>query len=261
LKEEILMKKWICLIAALCLLLTVSFALATGTNYQLEDGQLVNQAPSFAQNSLATISATCTGRVVIVPDFASVTLGVNTLAPTVVEAQQQNATQISAVLEALAGQGIAKEDMQTSYFGINPEYDYNTRNADGTQPLLGYRVSNNLNVTIRDLDKVSAVLDAAMAAGVNESHGLSFDSSKRAEAYDQALSTAVKAAARKAGILADAAAVTLGDVLSIAEQNTGNFGAFNSAGGVMEARAADTQIVNGTLVVEATVELVYRAEK
>ncbi len=238
------MKKLIGLVLALCMLSTVPFALAEGVQP--------------AQNAGAAITATGTGRVTIVPDFATVTLGVSTQAPTVVDAQQTNAAHVSAVIEALTAQGIAKEDLQTSYFGINPIYDYSSANADGSQRLWGYQVSNTLNVTIRDLGKVSAVLDAAMDAGANESYGLTFDSTKRAEAYDQALETAVKAAARKAGILAGAAGVTLGELLSVAEQTAGSYGAFNAAAGVMEARA-DTAIMNGTLAVEATAVLTYRA--
>ena len=237
------MKKIICLVTTLCMLTAVSFAFAEGT--------------MPAQDVGATVTAAGTGHVVIVPDFATIILGVNTQAQTVADAQRQNAALADAVIAALIAQGVAREDMQTSYFGIYPISDYSY--TDGIDRVLGYRVENNLSVTIRDLNKVSAVLDSAMAAGANQSYGLTFDSTKRGEAYDQALAMATKEARRKAQILAGAADVTLGELVNATEQSYGYYGENNAGGGMMDMRG-DTPIMNGSLTVVASVISTYKVK-
>lgn len=234
------MKKTISMLIAFLLLVTAPLALAESA------------AP---QENRATLTATGNASVAIAPDFATVILGVNTQAETVADAQEQNAKQMASLIEALTAQGIGKEDMSTSYFSVNPVYDYSKYNADGTQKNTGYRIDNNLQVTIWNLDSISVVLDAAMAAGVNQSYGLNFDSTKRGEAYDQALTAAVKEAKRKAAVLADAAEEPLGQLLSIAEQNVGYIGGYGIAS--KTDSVAGTSVLSGALTVEASVLVTY----
>lgn len=239
------MKKFICLMLTVLLAGVAPLALAQ------------EPAPGLAKEAGATLTVTGSASVAIVPDFATLTLGVSTQAETVAAAQEQNAAQMNALLEALGAQGIAKEDLQTSYFSINPVYDYNQMNPDGSQKMVGYRVENSLAVKVQELDKISAVLDGAMAAGANQGYGLNFDSTKRAEAYDQALAAAVKEAKRKAGVLADAAEEPLGALLSINEQ-VGYGGNYPMAMKMMDSAAGSTPIMSGTLSVEATVIATYQ---
>lgn len=234
------MKKTISMLIAFLLLVTAPLALAEGTT-PLE--------------SSATLTATGNASVVIAPDFATVILGVNTQAETVAAAQEENAKQMASLIQALTAQGIGKEDMSTSYFNVNPIYDYNTYNADGTQKNIGYRVENSLQVTIWNLDSISMVLDAAMAAGANQSYGLSFDSTKRGEAYDQALTAAVKEAKRKAAVLADAAEEPLGQLVSISEQSVGYSGGYGISS--KADSVTGTSVLSGTLTVEASVLVTY----
>lgn len=237
------MKKMIAILTAILLLGLAPLALAQGTQPAQEVG--------------ATVTVTGTASVPLAPDFATITLGVGVQAATVAAAQAQNATQMTALIDALKAQGIAEKDMQTNYFSINPVYDYNQPNADGTQNIAGYRVDNTLLVTIHDLGTISAVLDKAMESGANQGYGLTFDSTKRAEAYDQALTAAAKEAKRKAAVLAEAADEPLGALVSLLEQ-TGYGGNYPMA---MKANydAASTPILTGSLTVEATVVATYQA--
>jgi len=237
------MKKLICVVLTLLMITAVSFAFAEGTQPALDAG--------------ATVTAMGTGSVVIVPDFATITLGVSTQAETVSDAQRQNAALVSAVRDSLVAWGVAWEDIQTNYFSIYPVYDYNY--SGGIDRILGYRVENNLNVIIRELDKVSAILDAAMDAGANQSYGLTFDSTKRGEAYDQALAMAAREARRKAQILAGAADVTLGELVNATEQNMGYYGEIKAGSGTMDMRG-ETPIMNGSLTVVASVISTYQVD-
>lgn len=106
------------------------------------------------------------------PDTASVGAGVTTRAPTASEALRLNAVQMDKVIARLKSLGIKREDIQTSNFSLNAQYQY--RN-DGQQPtFLGYDAANSVNVTLRDLDKVGETLDALVQAGANNLYGPNF---------------------------------------------------------------------------------------
>lgn len=110
------------------------------------------------------------------PDTASVGAGVTTRAPTASEAMRLNAAQMDKVIARLKSLGIKREDIQTSNFSLNAQYQY--RN-DGQQPtFLGYDAANSVNVTLRDLDKVGETLDALVQSGANNLFGPNFSLEK-----------------------------------------------------------------------------------
>ncbi len=230
------MKKTLCaLLLIMALLVTLPAALAD------------------EEDSVLTVSGT--GVVTLIPDYATLNLGVSAQASTVSEAQSQSAAQMTKLLEALKAMGIKDEDIQTSYFSINPIYDYSSMGS--SEQVTGYRVDNSLSVTVRVLDDVSRVLDGAMAAGANQSYGLTFESTRRAEAYDQALQMAVQEAARKAELMAAATGKELRGLKAVTEQTGGYRGEYVMSAKMMDGATGGTPIMAGTLTVEATVQSVY----
>lgn len=106
------------------------------------------------------------------PDVAQVGAGVMTRAATAQEAVRMNAQQMDRLITKLRSLGIERKDIQTSNFNLNPQYQYNN---DGRQPtFIGYDVSNQLNVKLRDLKRAGEVLDALVAAGANNIFGPNF---------------------------------------------------------------------------------------
>jgi uncharacterized protein YggE len=178
---------------------------------------LFTASPSLADEVKMprTISLSGHGEVKAAPDMAVVTTGVSTQAATAADALAANTTAMTALFAALKAAGIAEKDMQTSNFMIQPRYDYN----DGKQPplLVGYDVSNNVTVTVRQIDGLGALLDTVVKAGSNQINGISFDVSKPTEALDEARRLAAADATRKAKLYAETMGVTLGPVLSISE--------------------------------------------
>jgi uncharacterized protein YggE len=132
------------------------------------------------------------------PDQATVGAGVTTRARTAVEALRQNADKMDAVIGRLGGLGIARADIQTSGVNLNAAFQYNNNN--NTPPeFLGYDVTNQVSITLRDIGKVGATLDALVAAGANNLNGPFFsrkdDKPQRAQAREAAF-TAAEAQAR-----------------------------------------------------------------
>ena len=124
------------------------------------------------------------------PDVAQVGAGVTTRAATAQEAVRLNAQQMERLISKLRALGIAQRDIQTANFNLNAQYQY--RN-DGEQPtFIGYDVSNQLNVRLRDLKRAGEVLDALVTAGANNIYGPNFMLEDDAAAKQQAREAAFK---------------------------------------------------------------------
>jgi len=155
------------------------------------------------------------GEVRAAPDLAIVSIGVTSLGDTAAAALAANSEAMKRVFAAMADAGIADKDIQTANFMVQPRYDY----SNNTQPprLIGYDVTNAVNVTVRKLDSLGGVLDRVVAAGSNQVNGIAFQLSDSDAATDAARKLAVADAARKAKLYAEASGVELGAILAISE--------------------------------------------
>lgn len=195
------------------------------------------------------------------PDIARVTVGVETSATTIAEAVDENEVQMESVLAALQGAGIAEKDIQTTNFSISLDrYPEPSPRSDEEQAQSTYRVSNMVNVTIRDLEQVGAVLDAVIEAGANNIWGVSFTVEDPSEARTEARADAVTDARERAEALAELSGVELGPVMSVSEVISG--GAVPMAYDAMVERAAGggTSISPGELEIGYQVQVSYFIE-
>jgi uncharacterized protein YggE len=154
-----------------------------------------------------TMMVSGTGTVTQDPDEAVVYLGVQTQSEDAVTAQQDNARKMVKIIEALKSAGIAEDDMETTSYSLYPVRDYD----DKEQRIIGYIVSNQLKVTIKDINAVGSIIDTAVDAGANEVQSVSFTLSdeKKQAAREKALKNAVQAASSDADALADALGVKI----------------------------------------------------
>ena len=163
-----------------------------------------------------TIVATGTGRITMRPDTAVVQVGAETRAPSLADATAEVARRMSAVLERIRALGVAERDITTVAYAIDPVVAPRRGEEEPTR-ILGYRVANVAQVRIRQLDAVGRILDAAVAAGANTMRGPTFTVAEPAAIEAQARALAVQNAATKGRQLADAAGVTLGELLLLTE--------------------------------------------
>lgn len=210
---------------------------------------------SLALAQTRTLTAEGTASVQLSPNQASLVIGVTTQEKTMHEAQTLNAQQMDALIAAIEAQGVAQTDIATSSFSVSPVYSYQYGKIDGGEELSGYSVENMLSVTLRDLTDIGSLLDAAMAAGANQTYALSFDSSERPAAYDQALAAAAKEAQRKAGLLAEAAGEKLAQPIEMAEQTLGGYSGEMAVSSTYDSAA--TSVLPGNLTVVAKVRVTY----
>lgn len=171
---------------------------------------------SFA-DSERSITVTGTATVKVEADSALITLGVESSAKEASAAAAANAEAVDKVTKALMEAGIAEEDITTNYFYVYAIYNYDDMNEDGVTRIRGYRVNNSMFVVVKDIEKVGEIIDIALANGASSCDNISFRANGE-DLYDQVLAAAVKEAARKAAVVAEAAGGKLGKVIDVTEQ-------------------------------------------
>jgi uncharacterized protein YggE len=144
-------------------------------------------------------------------------IGVSSQAKTARAASDANAKEMAVVLAAIKESGVADRDIQTTSLSLQPQYD---PKQTGAARLVGFQVNNQVMIKIRDIGRLSAVLDRAIAAGANEMSGIEFVVSEQAKLLDQARAAAVADARRKAELYANAAGMKVGRVMAIAEEGS-----------------------------------------
>ena len=210
---------------------------------------------ALAEGAVLTVQGA--GSVTLKADTARVMLGVRKFAADVKEAQQAVNRSMDAVIEALVGAGVAREDLYTSSINIYPEYDYESGNGN---EIKGYSASNTLTFVTGDIEGVGAFIDAAFDAGANTLDDVSFSAADTLEASHQALRLAIESAQAKAQVMAEAAGMALGELLSVQEGGTNTYGAevpYARNGVATEAASDKTQVFAAKQEVGASVTLQY----
>lgn len=224
-------------------------------------------------SSVNGINATGVGVVEVDPDIAIMSLGVETIESTVTAARDEAAKAIDAMIASLEANGIDEDDMETQYFNIQPEYTYEQvtetlengeRISRSERRLIGYRVTNTLSVTIRDLDNIGEIVDGAVTAGGDATrlNGITFTLDDGAQAEADARAAALEDALAKANLYAEKLGATRGKLVSVVESTGNVYPEVAQRDYYLEAAAADggvppTSIMAGSLQVRVTVQTVF----
>lgn len=171
------------------------------------------QSQGEGDDTVRSISVTGTGRIKAEPDVADISLGVTKQGDEAAEASSKAAEAMESMIAALLEMGIDEADIQTTNLSLNPLYDWNNEPAT----IEGWEANNMVLVTIRDIESIGAVVDAATAAGATNVNGISFRVEDPSESEMTARGAAVADAKAKADALAAAAGVTIVGVISISE--------------------------------------------
>ncbi|MGI9418587.1 MAG: SIMPL domain-containing protein [Geminicoccaceae bacterium] len=207
-------------------------------------------SPAIADDDVGRITVTGRAEAQAVPDIATMSIGVQTEARTPGDALSENAKRMTAVMKQLKDAGIADRDLRTSQLAIWPIHAENRRR----ESIEGYRVSNQLAVTIRDIDRLGAILDATVADGANSFNGPNFSIGKPEPLLQAARDAAVRDAIAKAERYAAAAEVELGEVMSIDEAGNGPVFARQMRA---EAMDAATPVAPGQTTISASVTMTF----
>lgn len=206
-----------------------------------------------------TLSVSGSGEAFLAPDIAYINVGVHTEAATAAEAVADNNAQTEELIQALIDFGIAAEDIRTMNFSIWPmdQYDPVTGRPTGEKT---YAVDNTVYVTVRELNGLGDLLDAAVTAGANTVNSIQFDVADKDDALQQARAEAVEDAREQAQAIAQAAGLSLGEIQSISFVNPQPYPIFDGRGGGGAAAEAAVPIQPGQLTFTVTAYVTYVLE-
>ncbi len=180
-------------------------------------------AASTNPTTRGTISVNGTAQVLVVPDQVELRLGITTRNPDLIRSKAENDERIATVLNKLKALGLSQRELQTDAIHVQPEY----RTEGGSPPILtGYMVQRHLVVTLKEVGKFEALLEAAIQAGANEVLNIQFCSTELRKHRDQARQMAIRAAREKGELFTQELGLKLGTATSITEQSHDN--AFSS---------------------------------
>lgn len=155
-----------------------------------------------------------TGKSFVAPDKADLTLAVEAQGKSAETARHQAATAMSALIKAIKSAGVAEKDIQTRTVSLYPNYS-----PDSASKIIGYQLSNQVAVAVRDLDKLGEIMDAAVNAGGNLTRiqGVTFGITNPEQALTAARDIAYRDAKTKAEQYAKMAGLSLGSPIQISE--------------------------------------------
>ena len=201
------------------------------------------------------------GEVTVVPDVATLRLGIAAEAVTVDEAKSQATEAMNKVMDALTDNDVAEKDIQTQYFNIRQVTEWDREKEEET--VVGYRVTNMVTAKVREIDKAGIIIDAVVKAGGDliRIDDISFSVDDPSAYYEEAREKAMADAKSKAEHLAELGGVSLGKPIYISE-SAQTPPVIYRGDLVMEAEVpvpapAPTPISAGELDIVLTVQVVY----
>ncbi len=203
---------------------------------------------AFCEEKARTITVNGEGTSSATPDVLYINLAVVTERDSVSKAMSDNKEAMNKVFKTLKDAKIAEKDFCTNNFHVYPRHKYNNDEVK----LVGYGVSNEVTVTVRDLDKGGDLLDALTKDGhANRINGISFDVLDKEKVLGEARDAAVANALKKANALAKVAGVKVDKVLTISEGSAYSPRAYSS----MSRESARTPLAKGEQQFKASVNI------
>jgi len=199
------------------------------------------------------------GTVTVTPDIATLRLGIEVQAESVAAAQSQATEAMDEVMDALADNGVADEDIQTQYFSIRQVTDWDRDKEE--EVVTGYRVTNTLAVKIREVDKTGTIIDAVAAAGgdLTRIDSIGFSVDDPSDYYQEAREEAMTDARTKAEQLAELAGAELVKATYISESSLSTPSIYRQGMYDYEegAAAVETSISPGEMEISLSVQVAY----
>jgi uncharacterized protein YggE len=194
--------------------------------------ETLSVATSFGRSGVPatdTITVQGVGQATVAPDVARISFSVQNTATTVADAQAATTRQANAAIDYVKGQGIAEKDVKTLSYNISPQYSYPNPCApgmlcptySGTPKITGYQVSETIQVTMRDLTKVGAMLGGLGKLEVQNVNGPDFALDDSTAGYSAARADAIDKAKTQAKLLAGQLGVHLGKIVNFSESSGG----------------------------------------
>jgi uncharacterized protein YggE len=174
---------------------------------------------SKSRSEVRTFSVSGEGKEVVVSNIAEIRIGVISEVSDLTMLQKENSEKMNRIISFLKEKGIDEKDIQTENYSITPKYDY----SKPPYKIVGYTISQNLKVKVRDLTKIGEILSQAVNYGANNVSGPNFTIDDKEVYLEKAREKAIKNAKEKAEKIAKTAGFKLGKIVGIQESGPSEF--------------------------------------
>ena len=233
--------------------------------------QTITIAENFGRPTVPatdTITVQGDGQATLPPDVARVSFSVENISATVAEAQTATTKQANSALDFVKKQGVAEKDIKTLSYNISPQYSYPNPCPSGalcpdyyrSPKIIGYQVSQTIQVTMRDLSAVGELLGGLGKLEVQNVNGPAFALDDATAGYDAARSDAINKAKEQAKLLTKQLGVRLGKIVNFSESSGGYpypIYALGMGGGVSESKSVVPDVPTGENTYTASVSITY----
>lgn len=211
--------------------------------------------PIPPQPERRTITVTGEAEMMMSPDRATVTIGVETWGKNIISIKADNGKRVKAILDAVKGLGIPAKDIMTRDLSIQPEYSW----KDDRREFIRYRMRNVVVITVNDLAKIEDVVNAGVNESSNVLEGVAFSTKDAARLQDSLQIQAARNARTKAVALAEAVGAKVGDAITITESQTYEPRPIYAmrAMASMSDESRTTPIESGQLTLKSTINIVF----
>jgi len=168
-------------------------------------------------NEQDRFAVTGSGTVYAKADIANIEVGLKTEAKkTAAEATTESTKKMNEIITEVKKLGIDEKDIKTTNYNLNPVYNYTNQKG---QELIGYEVTQNLSLKIRDLSKIGDVITKTTEKGANQIGNINFTIDDEFTLKNQARELAIQKAKEKATLIAKQSGMRLGEVKSVSENS------------------------------------------
>lgn len=192
------------------------------------------------------------------PDTASFSTGVQSKAPTATQALRNNSAKTQILIDKIKALGIAEKDIQTTGINLNADYRYDRPSQENR--FVGYRVSNQVQVIVRDISKLGTILDAMVSdGGATNLNGPNFTIDDDSEVKKLARARALANGKAQAMGYARAEGYSGVRILSISEglRNVSQGPISVATRGIAAAESAEVPVVPGQVGTTISLNITY----
>lgn len=210
----------------------------------------------WSQVETGIMTMTGVGEVTVVPDMATITLGVEVEAPTADRALRLNSARMGEIFKVLKARGIDKRDIQTSQLSLHPQWANQSQSYDQPLKIAGFLATNLVSVKIRNIDLLGSALDSLTKSGANRIRDIGMGIQNPKPHIAEARKRAITDAIEKANLYAGAANVGVGAIISISESGARAQPAQHFGAAALSREAVP--VAEGELTLSASVTVQFR---
>lgn len=237
-------------------------------------GYLVYSFKALPQNTPREINISGEGKAIVKPDIAMISFGVTAKAAKSQDAVNQSNEKMNDVIKTVKGLGVEDNDIQTTYYSLSPVYGSDVQSVGVSDrsmiypypvpnnKIVGYSLEQQIQVKIRNFDKINSILDGATASGANMVGSLQFTVDDMEKVRAEARGKAIEQAKEKAEMLGEQTGLDIEKIVNISEGYGGGYPVSYGQGyaGVAMEKSVAPDIQPGQMEVVITVTLTYRVE-